>query len=270
MAKAARKSPKSKAKTARVKTARTARKPARSTKAAKPLHNVRFPNEPAKYRSARDNLLRAEIDLRAQVERVAALRRKLPAGGEVPQDYTFEEAGPEGRTRQVKLSDLFGDKDTLIAYSFMYGPNMKHACPMCTAMLDSLDGSSNHIGQRVALAVIAKSPIARIREFAEQRGWNRLRLVSSNGNSYNADYHGENEQGSQLPALNVFTRKNGKIRHFFCTEMLFAPSPKGMNARHVDMIWPLWNALDFTPHGRGSDWYPKLGYAEAGKLEAAE
>jgi predicted dithiol-disulfide oxidoreductase (DUF899 family) len=256
MAKAARKPPKSKAKSVKA-----ARKPARKARAAKPLHNVHFPNEPAKYRSARDNLLRAEMDLRVQVERVAALRRKLPMGGEIPQDYTFDEIGPDGATRQVKLSELFGDKDTLIAYSFMYGPNMKQACPMCTSMLDGLNGNAPHVAQRVALAVIAKSPIARIREFAGERGWSKLRLVSSHGNSYNADYQGETAEGSQMPALNIFVRKDGKIRHFFCTEMLFPPSPKGMNARHVDMIWPLWNVLDFTPGGRGADWYPKLSYA---------
>jgi predicted dithiol-disulfide oxidoreductase (DUF899 family) len=254
MARTARKSSKAKA-------AKSVRKTASKTRAAKPLHDQRFPNENTRYRSARDNLLRAEMDLRAQTERVAALRRKLPMGGEVPQDYTFEEMTSDGATSEVKLSELFGDKDTLVVYSYMYGPEMKNPCPMCTSMLDGLNGNAQHVAQRAALAVVAKSPIERIHQFTDARGWQRLRLLSSANNSYNADYHGEDENGSQESMLNVFVRKNGKIHHFFATEMIFAPRPKGMDPRHVDIMWPLWNALDFTPHGRGTDWYPKLSYA---------
>ena len=102
------------------------------------LHDKRFPKEGAAYRAARDKLLRAEIALRKNAEQVAALRRKLPAGGAVPEDYLFE--GESGKTR---LSELFVNGDTLVAYSFMYGPKMAGACPMCTAMLDGL----NEIGR---------------------------------------------------------------------------------------------------------------------------
>jgi len=216
-----------------------------------------FPNETKPYRAARNRLLRAEVALRRQVEKVAALRRKLPAGGKPPQDYVFEEGDPP---RAVRLSELFGDRDTLVAYSFMYGPKMAEACPMCTAMLDSLDGSAPHIAQRTNLVVIAKSPIARILAHARARGWRHLRLLSSAGNTYNADYRGEDAGGAQLPMLNVFVRRRGAIRHFYATELFFARPEKGENPRHVDMIWPLWNLLDFTPEGRGRDWYPDLSY----------
>jgi predicted dithiol-disulfide oxidoreductase (DUF899 family) len=216
-----------------------------------------FPNEPKPYRAARNRLLRAEIALRAQVEKVAALRRKLPAGGKVPQDYVFEEGEP---ARRVKLSELFGERDTLVAYSFMYGPQMAKACPMCTSMLDGLNGNAPHIAQRANLVVIAKSPIARILEFARGRGWSNLRLLSTAANTYNRDYHGEGLDGSQWPMLNVFVRRKGAIRHFYGTELLFAKAAPGQNNRHVDMIWPLWNLLDYTPEGRGKDWYPQLQY----------
>ncbi|MGH8673539.1 MAG: DUF899 family protein, partial [Burkholderiales bacterium] len=203
-------------------------------------------------------LLQAEAKLRKQVEQVAALRRKLPPGGEVPQDYEFEEDG----SRKVRLSGLFErGKDSLILYSFMYGPNMEKACPMCTAFLDSLDGAAPHIAQQANLAVVAKSPIARILDFARSRGWRNLRLLSSAGSTYNRDYHGESPDGRQLPSLNVFLRRDGAIRHFFHTELLFEKDEKGQNARHIDMAWPLWNVLDFTPDGRGADWYPKLEYS---------
>jgi predicted dithiol-disulfide oxidoreductase (DUF899 family) len=218
--------------------------------------SVRFPGESTAYRDARDKLLAAEIDLRARVEEVAALRRALPPGGAVPQDYVFDEG-----ERQMKLSELFTIPDASLAvYSFMYGPAMEKACPMCTAMLDSLDGTAPHAAQRINLAVVAKSPIARIRAYARERGWRNLRLLSSAGNSYNRDYHGESADGSQMPCLNVFTRRGGVTRHAYATELLYVPSVPGQNGRHVDSIWPLWNLFDFTPDGRGSDWYPRLEY----------
>jgi len=233
---------------------------------SKPLHAERFPGESKAYRSARDKLLRAEIELRSHIEEVAAMRRKLPAGGAVPQDYEFEEGAADpadtDAVRPVKLSELFSlGKDTLVLYSFMYGPNAAKACPMCTCMLDSLDGNAAHAAQRINLAVVAKSPIARIRAFARGRGWRNLRLLSSEGNSYNRDYRGEGADGAQWPALNVFVQRDGKIHHRYNTELLFAPQEKGQSARHVDAIWPLWNLFDFTPDGRGTDWHPKLDYA---------
>jgi len=231
-----------------------------SRKSAKALHDVRFPNESAAYRSARNQLLNAEIALRRETEHVAALRRKLPPGGVVPVDYVFEELGVDGTPRRVHMSQLFGDKDTLVLYSYMYGPAMEQPCPSCTSILDGLDGSSIHITQRVNLAVVAKSPIARIHEFARVRGWTGLRLLSSAGTTYNQDYRGENAEGSQMPALNVFVHHNGKIHHIYCTELMFAPTDKGQNPRHVDSIWPLWNVFDFTPDGRGTHWQPKLRY----------
>jgi predicted dithiol-disulfide oxidoreductase (DUF899 family) len=222
--------------------------------------SVRFPGESTAYRDARDRLLAAEIELRARVEEVAALRRALPPGGAVPQDYVFDEATDE-TARQVKLSELFRIPDASLAvYSFMYGPAMDKACPMCTAMLDSLDGTAPHAVQRINLVVVAKSPIARIRAFARERGWRNLRLLSSAGNTYNRDYHGEAADGSQMPCLNVFTRRGGVTRHAYATELLYVPSVAGQNGRHVDSIWPLWNLFDFTPDGRGIDWYPRLEY----------
>lgn len=216
---------------------------------------MNFPNESKTYRTARNKLLTAEKALRRKVEAVAALRRKLPAGGAVPEDYLFEEDA-----RRTRLSELFDSGDTLIAYSFMYGPNAARPCPMCTSMLDALNGNAQHIAQRTNLVVIAKSPIGRILEFTQTRGWKNLRLLSSEGNAYNRDYHGEDEKGAQWPMLNVFVRRKGLIRHFWGSELLAATSEPGQNGRHVDMLWPLWNALDLTPGGRGSDWYPKLDY----------
>jgi predicted dithiol-disulfide oxidoreductase (DUF899 family) len=221
------------------------------------MSNLRFPNEPAEYRAARDALTTAETELTRRIEEVAALRRSLPPGGAVPEDYLLSE-GPadltaDGPVRQVRLSDLFGEHDTLLLYSFMYGPDMSRPCRMCTSLLDGLDGAAPDVLERAGFAVVAKSPIDRLRQYARERGWVHLRLVSSAGSPYNRDYHGESEQGDQVSRLNVFTRDDGVIRHFWATEQNEALP--GQDERHVDMIWPLWNLLDLTPAGRG-DWRP--------------
>ncbi len=235
-----------------------------ATPTQSPLHSVRFPGESDAYRAARNELLLAESALRKNIEEVAALRRKLPLGGAVPEDYSFEE-GPsnlEGSAvRKVQMSELFeSGKDTLAIYSFMFGPNMANACPLCTSILDGLNGTAPHISQRINFVVAAKSPLERIRAFARERGWGNLRLLSSAANTYNRDYQGEDAKGSQQPSLNIFSRRNGSIHHFFNTELLFAPKEQGQDGRHVDLIWPLWNIFDFTPEGRGEKWSPKLSY----------
>ena len=217
---------------------------------------MHFPGESDHYRAARNELLEAEKDLRRNVERVAAMRRTLPLGGEPPEDYAFD-----GANGPVRLSELFEDgKDSLIVYSYMFGPQMKAPCVLCTSILDALDGEAPHVVQRVNLAVVAKSPIERILGFTRPRGWKNLRLLSSSGNTYNRDYGAENEKGSQLPACNVFVRRDGKVRHFYSTELLYEPPEAGEDGRHVDMFWPLWNLFDLTPEGRGTDWYPRLSY----------
>ena len=230
-----------------------------------PIHSIRFPGESAAYREARNKLLEAEIALRSQIEEVAALRRQLPPGGPVPKDYLFEEGAADindsQTVRKTRLSELFDPgKDTLIIYSYMFGPNMKSACTSCTSILDDLNGTAPHVRNKVSFAVVAKSPLERIRELARGRGWKNLRLLSSANNTYNHDYQGETASGDQLPSLYVFTRSDGKIQHFYHTELLFAPKEPGQDGRHVDMIWPLWNLFDYTPEGRGTNWHPKLNY----------
>jgi predicted dithiol-disulfide oxidoreductase (DUF899 family) len=230
--------------------------------AARTLHDRRFPGEPDEYREARDELLEAEIDLRRATEAVAAKRRQLPLGGPIPEDYVFEE-GRDGH--QVRLSELFApSQDTLVLYSFMYGPDMDEACPMCTSMLDSLDGAASHVRRRVSLAVAARSPLPRILAHAEQRGWRNLRLLSSASNTYNRDYFGESADGAQLPMLNVFVRRDGRIRHFWASELFFAGPDGDQDMRHVDTIWPLWHVLDLTPSGRlapDGEEFPSLRYS---------
>lgn len=221
------------------------------------MDGTHFPGETPEYRSARDALLAAEVELTRQIEAVAEHRRRLPLGGVVPEDYAFAE-GPtdldtEGDPRATSLSELFGPHDTLALYSFMYSSDMARACPMCTSLLDGLDGAAPDIIQRLSFAVVAKSPIKRLRSYARSRGWTNLRLLSSAGTSYNRDFLGEDASGEQRSRLNVFVRRDGETRHFYATEK--AATGPDQDERHVDLLWPLWNMLDLTPAGRG-DWRP--------------
>ena len=240
---------------------------------------IRFPGESDEYRRERIRLVEAEIELRRAVEKVAAQRRALPLGGDVPEDYPFEEA-VEGEIGEVRLSDLFSPgKDTLVIYSFMFPrysgdgrpgplagttaalPLVETPCPSCVSILDSLDGAAPHLAQRVNLTVVAKAAPERIRAFADERGWRHLRLLSSRGNAYNRDYFAESAEGEQRPMLNVFVRDGQRIRHSWGSELFFASGEEGEETRHVDSIWPLWNVLDLTPDGRGTDSnFPHLGY----------
>ena len=232
------------------------------------LHDARFPGESAEYRSARNELLRAEIALRRQEEDVAAKRRALPLGGEISEDYAFDEWDPAtGAERSVTLSELFEDgKETLFLYSFMFIPGaaglaLEVGCPSCTSIIDSVDGEVPHITQRINFAVVARAPIERFRAHAESRGWRNARLLSAASTTYNADYQAETPDGAQLPIATVFRRRSGRIHHVWSSELLFAPLDPGEHPRHVDFMWPLWPILDRTPEGRGIDWGPSLEYS---------
>ena len=220
------------------------------------LDPVHFPNENAEYRAARAALLAEEIELRRHIERVAAQRRALPPGGPVIGDYRFEgEDGP------VDFAGLFGDKQTLAIYSFMFGPERARPCPMCTNTLGAWAGNAADIGQRIALAVVARSPIERLLAWKKERGWRDLKLYSDLNGAYSRDYFGLLPNGSEVPSFNVFTRRDGTIRHFWGGEMTNASVDPGQDPRGAPDPAPLWMILDCTPEGRGADWYPKLEYA---------
>ena len=219
------------------------------------VNGVRFPNESAEYRAARDALLAEEIELRRHIERVAEQRRKLPPGGEVKKTYSF--VGEKG---SVSFAGLFGDKNTLVVYNYMYGPQREQPCPMCTSLLSAWDGEAPDIQQRVAFAVIARSPIERLVTFKRQRGWHHLPLYSDTSGEFSRDYHAITKDGGDDAAFHVFTRRDGTIRHFWSGEMGFASADPGQDPRGAPDLMPIWTILDATPEGRGKDWYPKLSY----------
>ena len=214
-------------------------------------NGARFPNESDEYRRARTALLVEEIELRRHIERVSAQRRALPPGGAVEKVYRFEgEAGP------VTLAELFRDKDTLIIYSYMFGPQRAKPCPMCTSFMASLEGKVPDIEQCVALAMIARSPIERLVAAKAERGWTQLPVYSNGDGAFTRDY--VSAEDADVPGYTVFTRRDGVIRHFYSAEM--SESDPGQDPRGAPDPDPLWHLLDTTPEGRRTDWYPKLSY----------
>jgi predicted dithiol-disulfide oxidoreductase (DUF899 family) len=220
-------------------------------------NTMRFPNENADYRRARQALLAEEIELRRHIERVAELRRALPPGGEVTGDYRF--IGEHGET---DFAGLFGDKQTLVTYSWMFGPRRERPCPMCTSLLSAWDGEARDVEQNVALAVIARSPIERLLAFKRERGWRHLNIHSDVNGNFSRDYFGIAPDGSEIPGFNVFTRRDGTIRHFWAGEMDSESADPGQDPRGAPDLMPLWTILDCTPEGRHPTWYPKLEYDE--------
>ncbi|KIC38466.1 hypothetical protein RA27_18605 [Ruegeria sp. ANG-R] len=206
---------------------------------------VSLPNESTEYRLARNALLAAEIDLRTKIEEVAALRRALPSGGQIPEDYAFRDLENEVKP----LSSLFGAHNSLIVYSLMYGPDATAPCPMCSAFLDALNSQVDHLSKMVSVAVVAQNTPEKLLALKQAMGWTSLPIYSALGTGYQSDYLAESADGSQLPILNVFQRNATDIHHFWSSEMFFEPSE--WHPRHVDAAWPLWNLLDFTPDGRG-------------------
>lgn len=216
-------------------------------------NKAHFPNESTAYRSARNALLVEEIELRRQMARVASQRRTLPLGGEIPRDFEFF-----SETGSIRFSGLFGDKDTLMVYSMMYGPQRKSPCPMCTSFLSAWNGIAVNLRERVAIAVTARSPIERLSEFKKLRGFVNLPLFSDMSGEYTRTY--VSPEDADIPGFSVFAKRNGTIYHFYSGEMSGEMADPGQDPRGAPDLDPLWLMLDWTPEGRGAHWYPKLDY----------
>jgi predicted dithiol-disulfide oxidoreductase (DUF899 family) len=216
-------------------------------------NQAHLPGESPAYRVARNALLIEEIELRRHLERVAAQRRALPAGGILPQDFSFDSA-----TGPIRFSQLFGEHDTLMVYSMMYGPQRAAPCPSCTSFLSAWNGVAVNLRERIALAVTARSPIERLTEYRAQRGFGHLDFYADTCGDYTRAYVSRTD--ADIPGLSVFVRREGALRHFYSGEMSGEMSDPGQDPRGAPDLDPLWVMLDLTPAGRGVDWYPKLQY----------
>ena len=202
-----------------------------------------YPNESRAYREARNALLEEEKALIRKVKAVAELRRQLPAGGRLKDDYVFIGANDDDLGEEVRFSELFGDKQTLLLYSFMFGPSWDHPCPSCTSLVDGFDRAAISVTRHAALTVVAKAPAAKLNAWAKSRGWSHIRLVSAERNAYLRDYRCADDDSDETlkPIMHVFTKQSGAIHHFWASEM---------EGNHVDMVWAYWNLMDMTPEGR--------------------
>jgi predicted dithiol-disulfide oxidoreductase (DUF899 family) len=210
----------------------------------------------ADYIEARRRLLVEERRLSEHAEAVASLRRALPAGAEVP-PYAFAGATvrPDGSVDQPKelvtLPEAFGDFDVLVIYHLMFPPDAERACPMCSMWVDGFAAVSPHVSERMALAVVGRSPLPRLVALAQGRGWTGLRLYSSFENSFNRDFGVEDEDGTQHPGLSVFERDGATVRHIYTAQAAFSATEQ---ERGIDLLSPVWQIFDLTPVGR-ADWY---------------
>ena len=214
-----------------------------------------LPNESAEYLSKREELRLAEIELRNQREKIAALRRQLPPGA-IVEDYELVE-GPasldegDAPTRKVRLSDMFSAPDrALVIYQFMYGKKQTRPCPMCTAWIDSWNGVAHHLAQTIDVAIVAAADLPSLRAHARDRGWDRLRLLSAGDSTFKYDLGSEDRDGAQDSTISVFTLdKPGTVRHFYSVHPRLAHD---IDTRGIDEYNPIWNVLDLTPQGRGN------------------
>jgi predicted dithiol-disulfide oxidoreductase (DUF899 family) len=218
--------------------------------------DIRLPNESPEYRAARTALLAAEIELRRQIERVAAQRRALPPGGVVPDGYRFINENGE----EIGLIDMFGPHDTLITYHWMFGPKRARPCPMCTSFLGGLAAATDDLTQKVAVAVIGGSPIERQIAFKLERGWGAMPLYQPTSDAFFHAYGGLAPDGSDIPALNVFERSEEGVRHFYAGEMTGETADPGQDPRGAPDLPLIWTLFDLTRRGRDPNWYPSLSY----------
>jgi predicted dithiol-disulfide oxidoreductase (DUF899 family) len=206
------------------------------------MSESKYPNESQEYREARESLLEEERELVEKVKSVAEKRRMLPPGGQLKEEYVLQWANDGIIGESVNFSELFGEKNTLLLYSFMYGPGWDNPCPSCTSLVDGFDRSAYQVSQNAAFVAIAKAPAEKINAWANIRGWSQINLVSGAESPYQADYKCQGDSDDmQWPVMHVFKKKDENIYHFWGTEL---------PGNHVDTVWPYWNLMDFTPEGR--------------------
>lgn len=220
------------------------------------LGKTPFPAASPAYEDARRALLAEEIAFRRHMTRLVAQRRALPPGPVIRKDYRFLDA----QGAETGLRGLFGDKTTLVTYFWMYGPQRARPCPMCTNWLGAVNGNGADIRQQVALKILGRSPVARQRAFAQERGWHSLEFVQTVGDDYAHDLGVLQPDGSEYPALVVYRRDGDTVRLFWASQMTKDMADPGQDPRDAPDVAALWSILDLTPDGRPAGWYPKLEY----------
>lgn len=201
---------------------------------------------------ARKELLAEEKAFTRERDALSAKRRDMP-WVKVEKDYRFE--GPDGA---ASLPDLFGDKDQLIIYHFMYGPDWNEGCPSCTLMADNYKGIDIHLAQMdISFVTVANTSLANIDAYKKRMGWD-FKWVSSLGTNFNRDFQVTFSQDAieagavdynyaraefpmtEAPGISVFAKgDDGAVYHTYSTY-----------ARGLDMMLGVFHYIDLTPKGR--------------------
>jgi len=212
----------------------------------------------AEWLAARKELLRKEKDFTRLRDDLSRQRRELP-WEKVEKKYVFD--GPNGKE---SLGDLFGGKNQLIVYHFMFGPEWTEGCPSCSFLADHFDRSVPHLAARdVRLVAVSRAPLAKIEAFKKRMGW-QFKWVSSHGSDFNSDYHvsGTPEEkasgqtyynytiqqfpSEERPGASVFYKdEDGNVFHTYSTY-----------GRGLDVLIGAYNWLDMAPKGRDEEGLP--------------
>jgi predicted dithiol-disulfide oxidoreductase (DUF899 family) len=217
-----------------------------------PEHAVVSQNE---WLAARRALMEKEKAFTRERDALSEARRALP-WVKVEKDYAFE-----SNSGRKSLADLFGSRNQLIVYHFMFHPDWNAGCKSCSFWADNFDPMIAHLNERgVSFASISRAPLAKLNAFKKRMGWN-FEWMSSAGNSFNHDFgvsftpeelkSGGNNynfgtkkfNGEEAPGLSVFYKdENGAIyRTYSCY------------TRGLDILNTAYNFLDLTPKGRDED-----------------
>jgi len=205
------------------------------------------------WTAAAQALLAKEKEFTKLRDQLSARRRELP-WVEVDKEYVFETT--EGKRKSLR--DLFGDKNQLIVYHFMFAPGWEEGCTGCSFVSDNFDAALLHLKPKdVAFVVVSRAPLAEFLPFKERMGWG-FDWVSSAGTTFNYDFgvsfHQEDLDAGPVfynfkrqklhedeqPGLSVFVKDaEGRIFRTYSTY-----------ERGLDLLLGTYNLLDLTPKGR--------------------
>jgi predicted dithiol-disulfide oxidoreductase (DUF899 family) len=210
---------------------------------------------PTAWLAARKRLLAKEKIFTKARDQINRERRALP-WVKVEKEYVFDSL--EGK---VTLAELFGAKNQLLVYHFMFGPGWKEGCPHCSFWADHYDSVNFHIGQRdTTFVVVSRAPLSEIEPFKKRMGW-RFPWVSSNENDFNFDFH---------VSFTPEELKSGKQFYNYRTVKMDIEEREGVSAfykdgsgpvyhtyssyeRGIDLMNTTYNFLDLTAKGRDED-----------------
>ena len=226
--------------------------------------------------AARLALLEAEKELTRRSDELARRRQELP-WVRIDKEYRLET--DEGN---ASLADLFRGRSQLLVYHFMFGPEYKAGCPVCSSVADSFNGFVIHLANHdVMFWAVSRAPLAKLQAYKRRMGWT-FPWASSLGTDFNYDFNvsfTEEQQRSQTieynyRKTNVSSRMNEaapepetKIAASVDTDWLtYAREAPGMSAfalkddavyhtysayaRGLDGLWGMYQWLDRAPRGR--------------------